>query len=217
MSRRLTLVAVVVGAFFALAMIRVVLEARSEFSEAEAALSKAHTDEAITHYRRAIQWYLPANPYVERAIDRLGELAQQAERNGNRALALRAWRDLRGALYSVRSFYQPHRETVRRAEVRIAKLMAGLPKSSSQPTTADNERRSRLEAKYLTQLRRDYAPSPWWSALMVIGFLAWVGSAVAMIVRGFDAEGRLVGHKAWPWALAIVVGLALWMVSLRLA
>ncbi|MCA9519827.1 MAG: hypothetical protein KC609_02590, partial [Myxococcales bacterium] len=123
MTRRVTLVAAIVGAFFALAMIRVVLEARSEFSDGEEELAKHDLDRAITHYRRAIQWYLPANPYVERAVGRLVELAQRAESTGNGALALRAWRDLRGALYSVRSFYQPYSEQIRAAERRIAKLM----------------------------------------------------------------------------------------------
>ncbi|MCA9522939.1 MAG: hypothetical protein KC609_18315, partial [Myxococcales bacterium] len=99
--------------------------------------------------------------------------------------------------------------------------------TTSQPTTSqrtanrllrrENESTATLEAKYLRQLQRDYAPSPWWSALMVLGFIGWVGSAFSMIVVGFDSDGRLIARKAWPWAGAIVAGLALWMIALRLA
>lgn len=38
-----------------------------------------------------------------------------------------------------------------------------------------------------------------WAAVVEIGFLGWVGSAVGFIFRALDKDGKFIGRKALFW------------------
>jgi len=50
---------------------------------------------AITYFDRSLHWYAPVNPYLERAATRLWEIGEQAEKAGDKRLALIAYESIR--------------------------------------------------------------------------------------------------------------------------
>ena len=66
-------------------------------------------------------------------------------------------------------------------------------------------------------LDRVEAPSPFWAAVACLAFILWIGAAFAFVFQGLDEELRLQRRRALPWAVVVLVGLALWVVGLLLA
>lgn len=191
---------------------RVMVQSRSAYARATAADSAGKVTAAITDYRRAIQWYLPLNPYVGRSVKRLFALGEQSERGGKLQLALMAYRSLRASLYSVRSVYTPHAKVIAACDARIARIMALLKKKARPSVVVARE-----QARYLRQLKIDHAPSVFWSIVMVGAFFGWAVLGFVLIWRGFDAAGKLMPRRALPLASALLGCLILWFVGMRLA
>ncbi len=84
--------------------VRVVAASRAELQEADTLRARGEVEASVAHYRRAARWYAPGNPYCRDALGRLEEIAREAERAGDRALALAAHRSIRGALLGWGSF-----------------------------------------------------------------------------------------------------------------
>src|SRR6185369_16267858 len=107
-----------------------------------------------------------------------------AERRERPELALEAYRAIRAAILSTRSWYIPEQARLRAADERIASLMAALP----APPMDAGKSRERLRLEHLALLRADPDPSVAWTLVLLLGFAGWVAGAFAFTLRAIDAE-----------------------------
>ena len=149
--------------------IKVYLQARSEFQQAETLLKKTLLRRAIRHYSYTIKWYTPGNKYVIVAMSRIQRLSDHAYQQGNWSLATYGYQQLRDALKSIRSLYQPHQKILRFSQEKLAKLLTLLPgKNVSNP--AHNEM---ISKKLLITLLDDPSPNFIYSFLSSLFFIFW--------------------------------------------
>jgi hypothetical protein len=187
---------------------RCALESRREFMKGEGLAGKGETAEAILHFDRSIHWYFPLNPYVERSIRSLWDLGRALETK-DRDMALRAYESIRGGLYAVRSFFQPHEDWIPKANERIAALRATSDTETNRlkgPEEALKYHRGLLEA--------DERPRTGWVLLTEIGFFGWLGCTVLLIARGYNREGRMNLARALPWMSGMVLFFLAWILGL---
>jgi hypothetical protein len=202
------------GVVLAVLAVRALVASHGELGRAHALAEEGEVDASIVHYRRAARWYVPASPHVPEALDALARIGAGAERDGDTERALFAWRSIRGAILSTRSFYLPHRGRLEEADARIAELMA----SEEPPPIDAGKAREALRAEHLRLLHdARHRPHVGWTLLLLVGFFAWVGGAFAFASRAFDEEDRLIGAQAWRWGGVIAAGLCLWIVGMALA
>jgi hypothetical protein len=191
---------------------RVLISARQELAEAEGFLAQHDRAAAVVHYRRAARWYLPFSPYHVRALERLAEIGQEAERAGEPELALSAYRALRGAILATRSTYVPERPRLEAANVHIARLMAQQP----APGVDAGKPEKQLYDEHLALLTPIPGPSVFWSCVLLLGFVCWVGSAFAFSMRAIDDEERWVRVEAVRWGGLIALGFGLFVLGMVL-
>ncbi len=202
------------AAVLAVLAVRVVVGSHDELRVAERLRARGDVDSAVVHYRRAVRLYAPGNPYVSDALDGLVGLARAAEAAGEPARALAAWRAVHAGLLAGRSFYLPHRDVLIQADARIAALTAVDP----PPVDVAHGEAGRRRA-YLSELERARGsdPSVLWTLVLLAGFVAWVGGALGLALRGMDLEGRLVPAVARHFATIMFVGLVAFVAGLALA
>jgi hypothetical protein len=178
---------------------RMLLAARQELWRAAAAASRGDAEGQRRHLRRAMAHYLPGNPWVRRARDRLLHLARQAEARGRAREALLAWRELRGAILRLRGLTRPFAATLPEANARIAALSAG-----GAP-------------RVLRRLERPPDPHPGWAGLGLVGLALWVGGALLLLYRGLRPDASVVARRFWPLLLVVALGLSLFGLGMGLA
>ncbi|HIE51000.1 MAG TPA: hypothetical protein EYP85_04510 [Armatimonadetes bacterium] len=54
-----------------------------------------------------------------------------------------------------------------------------------------------------------------WVAIVELGFLGYVGSLIALIWYGFDAQGRWQGRRGWWLVGAALLCFLCWLEGLR--
>lgn len=196
------------------------VEGRTELQAGRRAEAARQTELAIVHYRRAAQWYMPGSPTVTEALRQLRRIGTEFGRRSasgsavDPARALMAWRAIRAAILSTRSFYTPHRAELAEADQHIASLMASLP----APPIDAGKSFDQLRREHLALLRGAVRqPAPWWSACALLGFAAWVGGALTFFRRGRDANGTLIRREAQRWGGCVLAGVVLFIVGLSLA
>jgi hypothetical protein len=132
---------------------------------------------AITYFDRSIHWYTPFNPWVQKSAERLWEIGQAAEKEGDTRLALIAYRTIRRGFFAARSVYQPGKNWIRRSEVQIERLVRAESGAPALPP----------------QQSRD--PDVFWSMMVLIGLFGWIGSMLGFIMAQWgpwrQREGRL--------------------------
>jgi hypothetical protein len=190
---------------------RAFYESRAELRQADEERSKGDIEEEIIHLDRAAHWYAPLNPYVGRALTRLWDIGQTIEPE-DPSLALLAYDSIRGSVHAIRSLYWPHRNWLPRVNERIASLRAD-EQVKQQPE---------LEYAQALEIHRhallvDERPKTVWVVILEGAFLGWIAATVGLIVRGFDAEGRMQFRKSLPWIGAIVLLFGIWVVGLLYA
>ena len=194
-------------------LLRVLSSARQELHEADALLAQSDVDGAIVHYRRAARWYAPGSPYHVEALERLGQIAREAEAKTDIELALRAERAIRAAILATRSFYVPEQARLRSADEHIAMLMAEQP----PPGMDAGKSKAQLRAEHLALLEHDPSPSVLWTFVLLIGFASWVSAAFVFSVRAIDEQDRWVPEQAKKWGAVILVGFGLFVLGMALA
>jgi hypothetical protein len=193
-------------------VIRVVVSARSELEQADAALAGRDTDAAVVHYRRAARWYAPFSPYHVRALTQLSAVARQAEQQGDVERALSAYRSVRGAILATRSVYVPEAQRLEAANQRIAALMAELP----PPGMDAGKSKQQIRLEHLALLEVVPGPNVFWTCVLLAGFACWVAAAFAFSVRAIDDEDRWVRSEARKWGSLIVLGVGLFVLGMTL-
>jgi hypothetical protein len=214
MPRRLRQVVIVLlGVTAALAVIvgRLLVDARGAYGNGTAAEQRGDISEAIRFYLDAGRLYVPGSPFTRHALDRLDAIGVAQVTKGDYATARAAFEAERAALLGTRSFYTPYAERLPSLERRLSRLLAAAEEHASP---ANFEERAKWHAERLAERLR---PKTSMVMLALLGLATWVGSAVAFFGKAVDAYLSL----RRPWALlagaGFVVGLALFLVCLRLA
>lgn len=205
---------ILIAAVLAVLAVRVVAGAHDELRLAERLRARGDIDSAIVHYRRAVRFYAPGNPYVSTALDALVKTARDAEAAGDATRALAAWRAVHAGILASRSFYVPHAAVLAEADAHLATLTARDPPPVDVAHGEAGRRRAYLAA---LERARDGDPSVFWTLVLLVGFAAWVGGAVGLLLRGFDDDARLRVPAARRFALTMLVGFVGFVVGLGLA
>jgi hypothetical protein len=197
----------------ALFAVSVAYRSQQEFARAEAAHQSGAYAEAITHYERTIKWYLPYSSSVRWAVVRLWDIGVAAEARADTALALAAYRALRGSLFAIQSLYLPYPEWIPKCEARIAALMPDTMRANYK----ERAPQAQHQARFLQMFQRNPAPQLGWSLLLELGFLTWVGATVGLIWNVETRDDRWVWRHVWRWSSGIALGFAAWMIGMLYA
>lgn len=192
-------------ALLALLLGRVASESRGELAAANAYRNDGRPSRAIEHYRRSIRWALPLSPYHTEAISELESLAKELEAEGDRDLALLAWRSLSGGIAATRTLHTGSHPARENANDQIARLLA-MDRSAAVDARLSPEQ---LAADHRRLLNDEVSPDPFWGLVLLLGMAVWVGALVLLARRGFDSAGRF--H--WATAQGPVWGALLGLVS----
>jgi hypothetical protein len=127
---------VAVGAFICLTLIwgNTLYRQHVQFDKGEKGGAAGDFLAAVAGYESAIHMYTPGSPLVERSAKRLWELGEMAERRGDVARAMIAYRSLRSSYYAVAGIYAPGKEWIERCDARILfllKMRQGTPTGGS--------------------------------------------------------------------------------------
>jgi tetratricopeptide (TPR) repeat protein len=94
-----------------------------QFEKGENAEKARNFPAAIAGYESAIHMYTPGSSLVEKSAQRLWNIGQLLEQQGDFPRALIAYRSLRSSFYSVAWIYTPGTEWIERCDARIAPLV----------------------------------------------------------------------------------------------
>ncbi|UFS72273.1 soluble NSF attachment family protein [Geomonas sp. RF6] len=94
-----------------------------QFDKGEKAYAAGDFVGAVAGYDAAIHMYTPGSSLVERAAQKLWEIAEVCERSGDVPRALVAYRSLRSAFYGVAGLYSPGTDWIAKCDARIAGLV----------------------------------------------------------------------------------------------
>jgi hypothetical protein len=181
--------------------------------QAAQASGPEHRAAAIRHYLRAARMYLPGSPFVNRALDHLTTIADQAAQAGDRQGEREALEAIRSALLGARSLYTPHGDRLLAVDERLAVIYASIEDPAVAPGASFEQRadwhRQRLAAR----------PGPAVPATLAAlgGMALWLGAVVVFIRRGLDRTLRLERRWALGAAIGFAIGLTLFVAGLRLA
>ena len=191
---------------------RAMVESGSAYRAAEEALENGDHESAAIHFRHAAQWVAPAGTRSGAAIDRLVELGEDHEDRGEIASALFAYRSARSAIMATRWLVVPHRSELEGIHGGIARLMSVHASGEGQPDPV-------LEARYRAELDAfaERAPNRWMALGAGLAFLAWLGSLIWIVRRGWTDAGEIVISRLLGALASSVVLLALWLGLTRLA
>ncbi|MGM0577262.1 MAG: hypothetical protein ACQEXJ_16165 [Myxococcota bacterium] len=144
------------------------------------ALERGDELAATVALREAVSWYAPFAGWREdarRALWALYEAQVEAGRTGD---AVRTLNALRAGLRAARSILHPDGDWPDRVDGRLATLMARWEAEEAaaedRPVPEDRAARATHYAQVLAHSAR---PSRAWGLLAVLGFVLWVGAAVA--------------------------------------
>jgi hypothetical protein len=185
---------------------RALWQGRSALAAGDEADARGDVAAAIERYRRAARWYVPGAPHVREAYERLEALAEAAEREGDEATALRAWRGVRSSILATRGVRVPFEERLERANQRIAHLLA------AQQAEGEDARSAMLE-----ELERPAGPSPAWMVLALFGLGLWIGGGALFATRGVTRDDALQPRYAAAAGVLVALGLIFWLLGLAVS
>lgn len=205
MRGRARTLALVLAGLLAL-MLPIVLRA---WLEGRAALARgmqtSDPEAAIVELGRAARWRVPLAEHDELARARLEAIADTSERAGDLELALATWRELRGALLGTRSVALADPDQLARANAGIVRGMVAQAHASGRP-----DARERWQAELDAPPAAD-SPASRVAALL---FALWLASLVGFVLRGLDADGRLVARHGIAWAALSLALLLAWILMM---
>jgi hypothetical protein len=206
-------VIVLLGLVAALAVIvvRLLVDARSAYRNGVAAEERGEIGEAIRFYLDAGRLYVPGSPFTRNALDRLDAIGVSQVTKGDYATARAAFEAERAALLGTRSFYTPYAERLPGLERRLSRLLAAAEGRASMATF---EERAKWHRERLAERPR---PRTSMVLLALLGLSLWVASAVTFFRKGVDVNLVLKRTPAMLASAGFLVGLALFLICLRLA
>lgn len=186
-----------------------------ETRRGDRAYQQSNLDDAIVHYERAIKWYTPVSRSVSHAVERLWEIGNKAEKRDEPAVALEAYRSLRGSLYAIESFNRPYRKWIPKAERKIASLMAAM--AAAHPPQLEAHAVQPNAERFAALLRRKETLDQGGVILTEIGFLGWIGSTLGFIWYAFGNHGGWVWRRCLWWGSGIVICFTGWIIGMLMA
>ena len=171
-----------------------------DFNRGETLLKENQIIRSITFFDRALHWYAPLNPYVEKAALKLWEIGEQAEKAGDKRLALIAYESIRNGFHGATHFVTPGKHWIRKVDAKLASLNRGQTENRETPRSSAFSG----ESPY---------PSSFWSAVVVIGFLGWIGSLIGLITVTFR-PGEDRRGKGILWFGFSLLCFILWLVGM---
>ena len=211
MSKRYLIKGLVAAAFFLLVVgVRVTYLQGSHYRAAERYYEKADWKLAIREYDLAMHFYTPWGPYIDRSADRLWQIGEMFEKQDRLDWANIAYSSIRSSFYASRSLYTPGERWIEKCDDKIADLSVRtlVRDGSIKPDAAAAEKK-----KYLYVLTVGRAPDPFWSVVVEIGFLGWVGSVIFLIFRGFGDDGK-IGKASLYGIVSFLLTFGLWVAAL---
>ena len=183
------------------------------YQKGETYLEERRYVKAVTFFDRSIHWYTPFNPYVRKSAERLWEIGLIAERKGDIKLALIAFRTIRRGFYAASNFITPGKNWIEKSESKIDALVAIEEEKKGGGEDFDAEK------KLIIQNQKTTPPSIFWSIILEIGFLGWVGSVIGLIMLMVKPKE---GSKYLFSGRVILIGLTLfffafWIVGMMKA
>jgi hypothetical protein len=208
--RILQTVVMVVVVFLAMVWMRAFYGSMKAYKEGEKYFEQNQLVSAITFFDRSIHWYTPYNPYVEKSANKLWEIGERGQRDGDIKLALIAFRAIRGGFYSARSFYTPGENWIRMSEQKIQEL------EEIETAQRGLQGEEKMGAPVREKSQEVPGPNPGWSVVVVLSFLGWVGSLLAFIPCAFGAKGEGKGRlsRGGPWLGVAAVFYILWIIAM---
>ena len=189
------------------------LGSRKAHKQGEIYLKAHQYIQAVTYFDRSIHWYAPFNPYVRRSAELLWEIGDHAEKEGDIKLALIAFRAIRRGFIAASHVVVPGRGWIEKCEARINDLMA-LEKKESGGMQTD-----RPPDVIIPQNQKSEPPNVFWSIILEVGLLGWVGSVIGFILFPLKQREKT---KKWIFSTFIWSGLAiisfiLWIIGMMRA
>jgi len=208
--KRACLIVSIIAVGLAMVWARAFYGSMQAYRQGEIHLKAHQYVKAITFFDRALHWFTPFNPYPRQSAQCLWEIGRQAEQNGDIRLALIAYRTIRRGFWAARSLYAPGRAWIQKCDVRISKL-TGLGQAdrsaSGSPSRLGNHTKASQKAKDV---------STFWSIMLEIGFLGWLGSILALIMFACKG-GRKATFRASQtlvWGGIATIFFALWIIAM---
>lgn len=193
-GRRITgMVLLAIAVFLFMTWLRCFYGSMEAYSTGDEMLKQKQLIRAITYFDRSIHWYTPWNPYVEKSAGRLWEIGEQAEREGDLTMALIAFRTIRGGFYAASHFVTPGMKWIEKSESKIDQLVRMEKKAESESRVGNLK-------EMIRQSQKGASPDVFWTVILEIGFLGWVGSLFGFIFRKWGPkEGRshFLGPLTW--------------------
>jgi hypothetical protein len=179
------------------------------YQEGESYFKKQQYVEAITFFDRSLHWYTPLNPYVRQSAQRLWEIGLCAEQEGDIRLALIAIRTIRQGFCAARSFYTPGKDWIDKCDTKIDSLMAKElegDKIGGEATGPSAE-------------QGNTEPDIFWSLVLEVGFLGWIGSVIGFLIHALTGRKalKLRSKPAILWGTMVVFFYTLWIMGMMRA
>ena len=190
--------------FLVLTWVRVYVGSRQAYGKGMGFLERRETVRAITYFDRSLHWYAPLNPYVERSAQRLWEIGTRAQEQGDTKMALIAFQSIRQGFYAARSLWTPGKDWILKCDAKINDLANGRARGGAEPPGHD---------------QGVIGPSIFWSLVVVVSLLGWVGSVIGFIVIGMGAKGRFryENSRALLWMALFMSFFAVWVLAMMKA
>jgi hypothetical protein len=190
--------------------VKVFMGSMKAYEEGERSLEQSEFTRAVTYYDRSLHWYAPWNPYVERSAQRLWEISEKAEGGGDVRLAIIALRTIRRGFYGASHLYLPGKPWIERCELKIQEL---LDLEIVRHDSSHGEGRVGDGSKKVEDIS---SPDVFWSLVVEVGFLGWIGSALCFIVSAFPdgRSGRKRLGRSLTWSILLVISFSLWIIGM---
>lgn len=95
----------------------------SQFNQGEAAFRRGDFAGAVAGFESALHMYVPYNPAIEKAAERLWQIGETNERLGDIDRALIAYRSLRSSFYADHWLVTPGTDWIAKCDRKIAALI----------------------------------------------------------------------------------------------
>jgi hypothetical protein len=171
-------------------------------------LVEAQDVQAVTYFDRAMHWYTPFNPYVERSAEYLWKISEKAEKTGDYILAKIAVESIRSSFYGSRSFYTPGKNWIAKCDERISSIVQNY----DDKIFSDSSINSKLQSDYvIATVYND--PDIFWTIILEIGLFGWIGATIGFIHFCISKEIKpdTFIFKHWFWISIACICYGLWI------
>ena len=183
------------------------------YQKGEIYLEEKQYVRAVTFFDRSIHWYTPFNPYVQKSAERLWEIGELAEKQGDIQLALIAFRTIRNGFYGASHFRTPGMAWIRKSERKVNVLLG--VEAREREVSGDS---TSLQEELLRD-QKSTSPKILWTIVLEIGFLGWIGSVIGFIMLRVRHEKESENRASLKllWITLTVVFFIFWIIGMMKA